>query len=171
MDSIVKGLKKLNRFRTLSRAELRVRGRQQLAKLGERFLRLSQGEMIDESFLTEIKASQIEGSAEATAASIFNRVRNANTSNADSTINNFFPSLLDRDGIVSVMGQQFPSEQLNLIDCAERAIQGRYDLLGFKNLSFGQPIDWHLEPTSRKRTSLQHWSRINFLEPQIAGDK
>ena len=48
---------------------------------------------------------------------------------------------------------------------------GRFDLLGFSDLSFGDPIDWHLEPTSGKRTGAAHWSAIDYLDPSVAGDK
>jgi len=167
----VSRIKNLNRFRTLTGRELRVRCRQQLSKLSERFLGLSQGEMSDKSFLDQVKASSIEGSAEAAATSIINNLQNVGISDPATTAQNLFPSLSDREVIVSMLGQRFPSERFQIVDCAERAIQGHFDLLGFKNLSFGQPPDWHLEPTSGKRSLLKHWSRIKFLEPEIAGDK
>jgi len=48
---------------------------------------------------------------------------------------------------------------------------GKFDLLGFKDLSFGSPIDWHLEPLSGKRAPLIHWSRLDYLNADLAGDK
>ncbi|HWP43369.1 MAG TPA: alginate lyase family protein, partial [Blastocatellia bacterium] len=42
---------------------------------------------------------------------------------------------------------------------------------GFKRLSFGDAIDWHLEPTTGRRAPLDHWSRIDYLNPDVAGDK
>ena len=41
-----------------------------------------------------------------------------------------------------------------LIAKADRIISGKFDLLGFKDLSFGDPIDWHFEPISGKRIPL-----------------
>ncbi|MCA1615397.1 MAG: heparinase II/III family protein [Acidobacteria bacterium] len=32
-------------------------------------------------------------------------------------------------------------------------------------------MDWHLEPVSGKRAPLAHWSRIDYLDPAVAGDK
>jgi len=54
---------------------------------------------------------------------------------------------------------------------AEGVIKGRFDLLGLRDVSFGDPLDWHLEPLSGKRAPLKHWSRIDYLNAEIAGDK
>ena len=35
-----------------------------------------------------------------------------------------------------------------IVKRAERLVAGYFDLLGFHNLSFGNPIDWHLEPVA-----------------------
>src|SRR6185369_15343634 len=48
---------------------------------------------------------------------------------------------------------------------------GRFDLLGLRSVSFGEPVDWRLEPLARKTTGLGHWSAIDFLDREIAGDK
>ncbi len=58
-----------------------------------------------------------------------------------------------------------------IVQQADRICEGRFDLLGFKNLSFGDPIDWHFEPISGKRIPLQHWSRLDYLDADVAGDK
>ena len=162
-------VKRLKRLRTIR--EMRVRARQELSKLGERFLGLSQGEMSDRTFLANVKQSHNYGCPDATAGSIFDRANYASPLVAASTNRFFFESLRDRDGIIASMMHHFPSERLEIIDKAERAIQGRFDLLGLMDLSFGEPTDWHLEPTSGKRSPLKHWSRINYLKQDIAGDK
>jgi hypothetical protein len=54
---------------------------------------------------------------------------------------------------------------------ADRIAEGKFDLLGFKNLDFGNPIDWHFEPTSGKRIPLVHWSKLDYLDAEVAGDK
>src|SRR5262249_206166 len=58
-----------------------------------------------------------------------------------------------------------------VIDRAQRILEGRFDLLGFSDLSFGSPVDWRFEPLARVYAPLVHWSRINFLDPHVAGDK
>jgi hypothetical protein len=69
------------------------------------------------------------------------------------------------------MRSEFSGQQEAIIDRADRAIEGRFDLLGFENLSFGNPPDWLLEPVSGKRAPFDHWSAIDYLNPAISGDK
>src|SRR5262245_4141757 len=57
------------------------------------------------------------------------------------------------------------------IERADRICDGKFDLLGFTNLSFGNPIDWHFEPVSGKRIPLEHWSKLDYLDAGVAGDK
>ena len=58
-----------------------------------------------------------------------------------------------------------------IIEQADRICEGKFDLLGFKGLEFGDPIDWHFEPVSGKRIPLQHWSKLDYLDAGLAGDK
>lgn len=165
------GLKKLNRLRGKSIRELRVRGRQELAKIAERNLGLAAGEMSDRAFLRQIKPENRGASAEATADLIINRLRSSISKSPHSKVERFFPSLGCRDEIVARMGREYKHEREAIIQRAERAVRGRFDLLGFKDLSFGNPPDWLLEPISGKRSTLEHWSKIDYLDPKVAGDK
>ena len=53
---------------------------------------------------------------------------------------------------------------------AEALLGHRFDLLGYRGLSFGDPIDWHLDPLLSRRTDLVHWSRIDALDAARVGD-
>ena len=53
---------------------------------------------------------------------------------------------------------------------ADRVCEGHFDLLGHRGLSFGHPIDWHLDPVSGRRSPRVHWSRLNPLDPLVVGD-
>jgi len=53
---------------------------------------------------------------------------------------------------------------------ADAIAAGRFDLLGYEALSFGNPIDWHLDPISGRRAPRVHWSRIDPLDPEALGD-
>ncbi len=57
-----------------------------------------------------------------------------------------------------------------LREAAEASCQGRFDLLGYRGLSFGDPVDWHLDPVSGRRAPRLHWSRIDPLDPEVGGD-
>lgn len=59
----------------------------------------------------------------------------------------------------------------SVVERAEKIGRGHIDLLGFRELDFGAPVDWHLEPVSGKRSELVHWSRINELDAEGSGDK
>ena len=54
---------------------------------------------------------------------------------------------------------------------ADKILEGKFDLLGFKELSFGSPIDWHLEPTSGRISPRVHWKRLDSLDTSLTGDK
>ncbi len=49
-------------------------------------------------------------------------------------------------------------------------LSGRFDLLGYQHLSFGDPIDWHLDPVHGRRAPRLHWSAIDPLDPALVGD-
>jgi hypothetical protein len=53
---------------------------------------------------------------------------------------------------------------------AETICQKRFDLLGYRKLNFGDPVDWHLDPVSGHRSPLVHWSRLNPLDFGLVGD-
>ena len=50
------------------------------------------------------------------------------------------------------------------------AARGRFDLLGFRDLSFGDPIDWLADPVADRRSPSVHWSRVPFLNYESVGD-
>ena len=53
---------------------------------------------------------------------------------------------------------------------AHHAAHGRFDLLGYRGLEFGDPVDWHLDPVSGRRAPLVHWSRLDPLNCGAIGD-
>jgi Heparinase II/III-like protein/Heparinase II/III N-terminus len=83
----------------------------------------------------------------------------------------FFASFHAQNSTVEQLQTRWPQAEQEILERANRIMQGQFDLLGFRSLSFGQPIDWHLEPVSEKRTPLIHWSRLDYLDAEIAGDK
>jgi uncharacterized heparinase superfamily protein len=163
-----RGLSQLEKLRGKSLREIRVRGAQELAKLSERVF--GAAELSDAALLRQIEPRSRNGNGEGSAMLILERIRSS-TTGASSSALPFFPSLACRDEVSSIIKRRFPDDRRALLESAERAIRGRFDLLGFNDLSFGDPIDWRLDPTSGKRTPLVHWSKISYLDPQIAGDK
>jgi hypothetical protein len=50
-------------------------------------------------------------------------------------------------------------------------LDGNFSLLGIQSLSFGKPIDWHLEPISGRRSPMVPWKKLDSLDPSLTGDK
>ena len=65
---------------------------------------------------------------------------------------------------------RMPSEQAECIAEANALLGGRFDLLGYRSLDFGERIDWHLDPVAGRRAPRVHWSRLNPLDFEQVGD-
>ena len=166
-------IEQLKKLRRMGWREIQERSRQELSKLGERALRAGMAEMSDEALRRELASSAFSGNGNGSgngagaATSIAERFRAAALAGGQA---HWFPSFAFRREIVETMSARFAAEGRAIIERADRARAGRFDLLGLTDLSFGDPIDWHLEATSGKRTGLDHWSRMTDLEPEVAGD-
>jgi uncharacterized heparinase superfamily protein len=157
-------LKKLKKLRGRSLREMRVRGGQAIAAFNERRGWSEQAAVPGtESFFKTLNTSSNE-SRGLTAESLLEnfRVRRAPS---------FFASFDNREETVGLLRSRWPDAEQSLIERARRITEGRFDLLGFSDLSFGKDVDWHLEPVSGKRAPLSHWSRIDYLSAEVAGDK
>lgn len=158
-------LSKLKKLKGRSPDELRQRGVQALSALAERrgispLVRLPS----DLQFWKKFKPSCF-GSGAVTAGDLLAHFR-ARSSPP------FFAAFDDKDSTIQEFERRFAAgSRHTLIERANRIVSGRFDLLGLGDLSFGDPIDWHLEPVQNKRAPAVHWSRINYLDSGIAGDK
>lgn len=83
----------------------------------------------------------------------------------------FFAGFQNRETTVAAFKARWPATAQQLIDKANRICDGGFDLLGYKNLNFGDPIDWQFEPLTGKRIPLLHWSKLDYLNAELAGDK
>ena len=83
----------------------------------------------------------------------------------------FFGAFDDPATTLASLRITWPHAESSLLQRANRVLEGKFDLLGFTELNFGTPVDWHLEPQSEKRSPLVHWSQINELATGHAGDK
>lgn len=151
----------LTRLRGRSLAELRDRARQAAVVLYERA-----------GF-----GDRVEPSARELHASLGPSVRAQRASFADWTREfrqrggrGFFAGCEDPRGTARVAQRIDPDGVALILHRAERILAGRFDLLAIENLSFGDPVDWHLDPELGVRAPMGHWSRIHFLDPAIAGD-
>lgn len=82
----------------------------------------------------------------------------------------FFSSLADRASTVTALSAVDAHAVARIGQRADLVIQGRHDVLGYHDLQVGTPVDWSFEPVARVRAPEIHWSRIDYLDPLVAGD-
>jgi len=74
------------------------------------------------------------------------------------------------DRTPSLVIDRMPEALDEIVKVAEAACRGRFDLLGYEGLSFGDPVDWSLDPVSGCRAPREHWSLLNPLDGNTVGD-
>jgi hypothetical protein len=72
--------------------------------------------------------------------------------------------------VPALIHERLPDSVRRIVAAADRALQKRFDLLGYRDLSFGDPIDWHLDPVAKRRASLRHWTLLDPLDVATVGD-
>jgi hypothetical protein len=82
----------------------------------------------------------------------------------------FFFSAESVASILSVLRKRLPQQVEQIQKQAEKICNHRFDLLGFENLDYGDPIDWHLDAVHGKRAPRKPFHKIRFLDFQEAGD-
>jgi len=103
------------------------------------------------------------GSTAPSAAGLLERFRARTTPR-------FFAAFGQPEEVVATLRSRWPDLEGRVLERAERIRQGQFDLLGRSRLDFGTPVDWHRDPMSGLRTGLAHWSRIDHLDPHVAGE-
>lgn len=81
----------------------------------------------------------------------------------------FFPGAVSPE-TPALLNRAMPEARERLLATADSLCEGRFDLLGYRALSFGDPVDWHLDPISGRRAPLVHWSRLDPLDVERVGD-
>src|SRR5262249_3727894 len=83
--------------------------------------------------------------------------------------NFFFP----KDGLLHrtrLLKEHLKHETENLIEAADEICRHRFRLLGYRDLAYGEEIDWHLDAVHGKRAALKPWFKIRFLDFEAVGD-
>ncbi len=144
--------------RRRSFAEVRVRARQWVAAWSERVGISNQIRVPDDGTFAQLLSTEW-ASATSSALEGF-RAR---------TTPRFFAPFSERADVVAALRSRWPQLEGHVIAAADRIRHGEFDLLG-RRVDVGAPIDWHREPVSGTRAGGRHWSRIDFLNPQVAGE-
>ncbi|HEX8135950.1 MAG TPA: alginate lyase family protein [Pyrinomonadaceae bacterium] len=160
-----KTLEKLKKLRGRTTDELRVRGAQLLAARAERYGLSAQARpLTDEALFNSLD----EGRASSPVRNADALLEHFRTHSAT----RFFASFRNREETVAELHRRFdPEAEDALIERARRICEGSFSLLGFDDLRFGTPPDFHLEPVSGKTSPRVHWSRVEELSADLTGDK
>ncbi|HEX8148901.1 MAG TPA: alginate lyase family protein [Pyrinomonadaceae bacterium] len=153
-------LKKLKRLKGRGLGELRVRGAQALAARAERF---GVGARLPtDAGLSRLLLPAPRGPGRADAEALLAHFRLAPRA--------FFKAFEEPEATRAELRRRFADPAI-VRERAARAAAGRFDLLGLKDLSFGEPLDWNFEPVAGKRSAMNHWSSFVELDAESAGDK
>lgn len=153
-----------NKLRGRSWTELWSRGKQALAAFSERHGLSSQSRLPTDAELFRLLDKRQFSNLPDSSDSLLKHFRTQNTSR-------FFAAFDDPAETTEELRNHFGPNCQQLIRNADSIIKGRFQLLGNSELEFGNPIDWHLEPVSGKRSPLDHWSRMNEIDFDTSGDK
>jgi hypothetical protein len=145
----------LQRLRSMSLAEIAYRSRQEAAKAFERLVPAGRAPDADDW-------ARAHAPALAAPDAALEAIR-------DLAPRRFFAGVAD-PLTTAVLQARFPAECERIVTTAEQALAGRFDLLGYHGLTFGAPIDWHLDPVSHRRAPRRHWSLLDPLDPATVGD-
>jgi Heparinase II/III-like protein/Heparinase II/III N-terminus len=87
----------------------------------------------------------------------------------DEMVPHFFAGPSD-PRLPALMKERLPDSVHGIVAAADRALAKRFDLLGYRDLSFGDPIDWHLDPVTKRQAPLRHWTLLDPLDAATVGD-
>lgn len=82
----------------------------------------------------------------------------------------FFRSFDDLPRTAACIRAHMPDAVEVIVDRATRMLEGRYDLLGVRDVAVGQKVAWHRDPINGVSAPRSHWSTIDYLDPRVAGD-
>ena len=150
----------LEKLKNASLQELRERAAQKVAAFGERRGWSNLAKLPSDRALTELLATPNGGPTEDLLERFRTRAEPA-----------FFASFLAPQKTAAEFKRRWPMSAQRVVERADRIGKGNFDLLGFRNLNFGAPIDWQFEPQSGKHLPLVHWSKLDYLDADVAGDK
>jgi len=153
---------KLNKLRGMDFDELKERSHQEVVKLADRFFVGAASEMSDQALYREFTMASRNGSGAGSVGLLQNRLCAGDGF--------FLPPLAERQTIVKLMNCRFPGARDAIIGNAEKVIAGKFDLLGYAGLDFGNPVDWRLNPLTHDVAPLIHWSQIDPVGPLGKGD-
>jgi hypothetical protein len=146
----------LGRLRQMSLVEIAIRGGQELRKLIERF-----GPPSHQGDPAAILRRHAPGLATPASALAFLR---------DTAPSRFFSGLAYPETLEALRRSMTDHCNDIVAVATDTIVARRLDLLGYRMLPLGDPIDWHRDLVSNKRAPLVHWSALDPLDADEIGD-
>jgi hypothetical protein len=129
------------RLAGMNRHEILDRSRQELSKRADSFL----------SKLGFDFSSGMVGSANLTPARFF-----------------FAPESVER--VLHLIRQRLPQQAEQIVRQADKICRHEFDLLGYEDLDYGDPIEWHLDRVHGKQAPKKAFYKIRYLDFDEVGD-
>lgn len=85
----------------------------------------------------------------------------------------FFPGFdadRGRTALARALEADAAADAATLLARANAVCDCRFNILGYGELSFGSPVNWHLDPVAGVESPAVHWSRLDPLAPSQVGD-
>ncbi len=156
-------LDKIKKLKGRSWGEIRTRSKQTLSAYAEQ-IGLS-GELPTDDELRKLVVAEEFSDGIITAETLHDKFYEIAKSS-------FFPSFLAKDKTIDALNEVFGNKAIkHFLTQAKKISDGKIDLLGFKNLDFGESIDWHYEPIADVQSPLQHWKLFDELDTKDTGDR
>ena len=79
-----------------------------------------------------------------------------------------------RATLTQAIRTRYPSSTADAKARAESILRGKYELLGYRDLSFRSSVadpDWHFDPVHRRRAPLRFWAHLPYLDPSLGDHK
>ncbi len=160
---------KLHRLKSMGLGEIAYRGRQEANKIFERVGGIGNGHAAGDLLkkcLAPDALSEFRGGSDGDFHALARALRERFQTSGPKR---FFAGATDALS-VQLLRQHAPEACAAIIAAADKALAGRFNLLGYGGLYFGDPVDWRFDPISGRRSPLTHWSRIDHLDFAAAGD-
>jgi len=77
----------------------------------------------------------------------------------------------ERPTLTQEITRRFPDSGTDARQAADRILDGRIDLLGYRNVATGNPPDWCRDVIHGRRAPLEHWANVPYLDPAIGDHK
>lgn len=147
---------RVGRLSQMALGELAYRGRQEMSKWADR---VTPALGLRRRFRGGLAAGVV---ASADMVALFELFR-------DAAPRRFFQGV-ETGASAETLSEQFPMVSRDVVAIANAICSRRFDLLGYSGLSFGESVDWHLDPVAGRRAPAVHWSRLDPLDPNVIGD-